>query len=356
MRFEIQCSNFSDFDPQSGKYVRCGGKASVSSDQIGQFVSCKKCGQQIEVIARSASPKPTSTKPRTGAKSKSAGKSIGGGSQKSNNLDSQQDGDLRIAAPLKRDKSDVMSMSFGDDQDASTLSEDQHDRCSKCGNINKSGKCTVCHHVERSFQKRSQQTGGEIKLVGFQRWFCNTVNEGVSIKLLEIGVHLSLGFIAVGTGILSIISLFGVAFGLVPGIVLLLLTICATLIYISMIIKGREFTRDPQAQLAWYQKPFWYGVLWVARAMNWQGYDSNLKDRRIIKRRGKKFGDAELAEIEGLKTCQVLDLEGTQVTDIAIRMLYGHRHLQCLVLKGTDTTHEAVFGFQQSHPRIWIWE
>lgn len=365
MRFEIQCSNFSEFDPQSGKYVRCGGKASVSSDQVGQFVSCKKCGQQIEVIARSATPKPASAKdrirPKSKPKSKPNQKSASKGPQsksssKSNNRDSQIDSDFRIAAPLKREKQDVMSMSFGDDQGISTLGEDPHDRCSKCGNISKSGKCTICHHVERSFKKRNHQEDGKIKLVGFQRWFCSTVNEGISIKLLEIGAHLSLGFIAVGTTILSIMSLFGLAFGVVPGIAFLLLTICATLFYISMIIKGREFSRDPQARLSWYQKPFWYGILAVARAMNWQNYDSNLKNRRIIKPSDKSFGDTDLANLEGLKNCQVLDLEGTQVTDVTIQMLYGHRHLQCLVLKGTNVTHDAVFRFQQSHPRLWIWE
>ena len=94
----------------------------------------------------------------------------------------------------------------------------------------------------------------------------------------------------------------------------------------------------------------------MARAMNWQNYDSKLKDRRITKVRDKMFGDAELAAVEGLKNCQVLDLEGTRVTDATIQMLYGHKHLRCLVLKGTNTTHEAVFRFQQSHPRLWIWE
>ena len=97
-------------------------------------------------------------------------------------------------------------------------------------------------------------------------------------------------------------------------------------------------------------------MLMAAKAMNWQHYDSNLKGRRITKQRGKAFGDAQLANIEGLKNCQVLDLQGTGVTDASLQLLYGHKHLQCLILKGTNTTHEAVFRLQQSHPRLWIWE
>ena len=354
MRFKIQCSNFSDFDPAAGKYVRCGEMASVSSDQVGQFVSCKKCGQQIEVIAQSASPKPAPAKQRPAGKSKRVRQPVSKGTQ--GDPSPSNDGDLRMAAPLKRERSDVMSMSFGDEQVASTLTEDQHERCSKCGNISKSGKCTVCHHVEQSFKRRKQPDDVKIQLVGFQRWFCRTVNEGVSIKFLEMGFNIGLGLLAAGTTLLSILSICGVGFGIVAGIVLLLLTICASLLYISMIIKGRQFTRDPGARLAWYQKPFWYAILAMARAMNWQNYDSKLKDRRITKVRDKMFGDAELAAVEGLKNCEVLDLEGTRVTDATIQMLYGHKHLRCLVLKGTNTTHEAVFRFQQSHPRLWIWE
>jgi len=354
MPIEIQCSNFSDFDPASGKYVRCGEKASVSREMIGKFVNCKKCGQQIEVIAHSALPK---TKPksksakqpaRTKANPKRRSEPVGG---------PQGDGELRMEAPLKREKSDVMSINFGEAQVESTLVQDQHDRCSKCGNISKSGKCTVCRHVEQSFKKRDQQIEDiKIELAGFQRWFCQTVNEGVSIKYLELGAHLGLGFIAVGTTVLSLLSICGLAFGVVSGLILLLITICASLIYISLIAKGRQFRRDPNAQLAWYQKPFWNGILLAARAMNWQNYDSNLKGRRITKIRNKTFGDAELANVEGLKNCQVLDLQDTSVTDASIQMLYGHKHLRCLVLKGTNTTHEAVFRLQQSHPRLWIWE
>ena len=356
MRFEIQCSNFSEFDPQSGKYVRCGGKAAVSSEQVGQFVSCKKCGQQIEVVARSASPSASVAQKPITSRAKSVQKSARKTHQDRPASFDFQRGDSQFAAPLKGSKTDIMSMNFGDEQDALTLREDQQDRCTKCGNISKSGKCTVCHHVERSFHKRNHHDNGKIKLVGFQRWFCKNVGEGISIKVLEMGTHVSLGFIAMALALLSIISLFGFAFGTLAGIIVLLLTIGASLLYINLVIKGRSFVRDPEARVAWYQKPFWHGILVIARAMNWQNYDSNLKDRQIIKPSDRSFGDNDLAKVDDLKTCQVLDLEGTQVTDTAIQMLYGHSHLRCLVLKGTQTTHQAVFRFQQAHPRVWIWE
>jgi len=363
MLIEIKCRNFSNFDSATGKYVQCGEKIVVSDDQIGQFVSCTKCDQPVEVIARSATEtleraKRTSQKKSSArSKSKTGQRSKAGGQSTGARRPSASDDELRMAAPMKREKTDVMAMDFGQEQIASTLNEDKHDRCSKCGNISKQGKCTVCRYVEPSFKKRHQPLEEvKIELVGFQRWFCKTMSEGVSVKFLEYGAHAGLGFIAAGTTLLSILSICGVAFGVGAGLVLLLLTACAAALYIGLIFKGKQFRKDPRAKLAWFQKPFWNGILLLARGMNWQNYDSNLKGRRITKHRGKTFGDVELANVEGLKNCQVLDLEGTQVTDAALQMLYGHKHLQCLVLKGTNTSHEAVFRLQQSHPRLWIWE
>ena len=365
MPIEIKCRNFSNFDSATGKYVQCGEKLVVSEDQLGQFVNCTKCDQPVEVIARSGSrPKQAKPQRQKASSQSSAPKSKTGRPAKSTRpqsagqlKSSASDDELRMAAPLKRERSDVMALDFGEEQIASTLNEDNHDRCSKCGNISRAGKCTVCRHVEPSFDKRHQPLEEvKIELVGFQRWFCNTINEGVSVKFLEYGAHAGLGFIAVGLTLLSIISLFGVAFGTVAGVILLFLTLCCTLLYIGLIFKGKQFRTDPRAKLAWFQKPFWNAMLMAARAMNWQHYDSNLKGRRITKQRGKAFGDAQLANIEGLKNCQVLDLQGTGVTDASLQLLYGHKHLQCLILKGTNTTHEAVFRLQQSHPRLWIWE
>lgn len=355
MPIEIKCRNFSNFDSATGKYVQCGEKLTVSKEQIGQFVSCTKCDQLVEVAARSGTSGSQQTKPRRQTKS-SVNRKSSRPVRLSARASASNDG-LQMAAPLKRERSDVMAMDFGEEQIESTLNEDQHDRCSKCGHISRAGKCTVCRHVEPNFDKRHQRLEEvEIELVGFQRWFCKTMSEGVPIRALEYGAHVGLGFIALGTTLFSILSIFGLAFGVVAGLVLLLLTLCATLLYIGLVFKGRQFRRDPRARLAWFQKPFWNALLLLARAMNWQHYDSNLKGRRITKHRGKTFGDVELADIEGLKNCQVLDLQDTSVTDATLQMLYGQKHLQCLVVKGADTTYEAVFRFQQSHPRLWIWE
>ena len=90
--------------------------------------------------------------------------------------------------------------------------------------------------------------------------------------------------------------------------------------------------------------------------MKWQNYDSALKGRTVIKVREKMFGDYELPELENLHRCQVLDLQGTNVTDQGLLHLYSLKHLQCLVLRKTKVSPEGVFRLQQSFPRLWIWD
>jgi hypothetical protein len=96
-------------------------------------------------------------------------------------------------------------------------------------------------------------------------------------------------------------------------------------------------------------------VLVMARFQKWEKYDGKLKDRRIIKVRDSSFRDPEIPQLEGFKTCQVLDLQGTAVTDTGLLDLYDLKHLQCVVLKQTNVTHQGVFRLQQSFPRLWIW-
>ena len=250
---------------------------------------------------------------------------------------------------------DVMSMDFSETEVQSTLSEDEHDRCTKCGNVSIKGRCSVCRHVEQSFEKLHQNLD-EIKIerVGFQRWFCRTMSDDSTLMFLEYGAHFGLGIIATMLLVLGGVNV--ATGGIVFGVALCVFTILAILLYVGLIYKGKQFRRDPRARLAWFQRPIWNGVLGLARSMKWQNYDSALKGRTVIKVREKMFGDYELPELENLHRCQVLDLQGTNVTDQGLLHLYSLKHLQCLVLRKTKVSPEGVFRLQQSFPRLWIWD
>ncbi|MFK7767133.1 MAG: hypothetical protein AB8B55_07915 [Mariniblastus sp.] len=399
MLIEIQCGNFSNFDASTGTYLTCAEKQIVSSDLAGTNVKCKKCGQDVEVPFDIGTTKKRESKPaapaeaprakRTREKGEARGQKTrkprtdgSAGQRRARNPGEAQSkqrpgrskpatakaqklktsgskrradptDELSLAAPTIRPKSDVMGMDFGD---SSTVARAKTERCKKCGNESVDGRCSVCKHVEPKFEKMNQSIQDiEIENVGFQRWFCETMNEGVSIKVLEYASHIMLGFLGlllVGAGI---ICLTGLGLGVFGGVVILTGVGLATALYCGLVFKGYQFQNDPRARLAWFQKPFWNFILMVARLMKWQAYDSRLKGRTIIRSRDKMFGDYELADHPDLKNCSVLDLQGTRVTDRGLLELYRLKHLRCVVLRKTSVSHEAIFRLQQSLPRLWIW-
>jgi hypothetical protein len=195
----------------------------------------------------------------------------------------------------------------------------------------------------------------EIQVVGCQRWLQQTMSEGVSVGFIALAGNLLVGAMAVMLGGISGLFLSGVGLGPVVGIALLFLTIVSTCFYLGLLFKCRQFMRKPVAQLAWFQKPFWRLLLFFARFMKWERYDSALKGRRVISIRDRMFGDYDVMELKGIKNVQVLDIQGTNLTDQGLLNLYELKHLQCVVLRRTKVSPEAVFRFQQSFPRLWIW-
>lgn len=369
MMIEFQCGNFSGYDKVRQQYVECGNKLIVSDEKIGEFVVCPKCKQQVEVpfglesagrkksvtrenvqdrtapaaSAGSKTPREKSrskTKPRAGKSKRAKGQQPGRGSE------------LKLAEPVKRPSSDLSSLSFGGSETDSKLPADNRPRCAKCGHfLNKSGRCESCGYVEQKFEKATQPIQDiKVGLAGFQLWFCETMTQGVSINALKYGAHFSLGFIAL---MLVVLAILGIG-GWIGALMVVVIAGCVAL-YVGLVVKGQQLASDPQAKLAWFQKPFWNAILFAARAMNWQNYDDRYKGRKIIDCRGEGITDGKIRELEGLGLCEVLDLERTPVTDQGLRQLYGLKNLHCVVLRKTQVTHEGVFRLQQTHPKIWIW-
>jgi hypothetical protein len=404
MLIEIRCGNFSNFDASLGRYVECEEKLIVSNDQLGSTITCTKCHQPVEVPydadtqILSTETRPESEPESVAKPTKSSNKSKGqskiqnkadrsrkpdGNSKKSARSKSapapstaarkskrtsptQGDPKNRVAKkrPAKKEtrksnkmgSKDVMSMDFNGQPIQSNLDVDRKERCKKCGNISIEGKCTVCRFVEPKFEKLYQPLDDvKIELAGFQRWFSRTMSEGVSMKLVEWASHIMLGLLGILLLVAAAVCIAGLGPGPIFGVILMLLILGIAGLYISFVFKGHQFLRDPNAKLAWFQKPFWNMVLAMARFQKWEKYDGKLKDRRIIKVRDSSFRDPEIPQLEGFKTCQVLDLQGTAVTDTGLLDLYDLKHLQCVVLKQTNVTHQGVFRLQQSFPRLWIW-
>lgn len=360
MKIEIRCGNFSEFDAALGRYVECGQKILVSANQVGETVKCPKCDQSVEVPYNIGSRAKLKSAVKTDKPNQRVRGASGTRQRKRSGAETpkatpQNQPQKRRRAAADMSRSDVMSMEF-DEQQSSPLQEDRKPRCRKCGHVVKEGRCTACRFVEPTFEKVYQPLEDiKIELTGAQRWAHKTISQGVPVKALEYTLHIGLGILGAILGVLGILGLTGVGIGVVGGILLLLLIGAVGLLYAGLIYKGHQFLRSPKARLAWFQKPFWNLLLTLSRSMKWTGYDSQLKGRKIIKVSDPGFTDHNVDELEGLKACEVLDLEGTAVSDATLYKLYELKHLQVLILKRTNVSHDGVFRLQQSVPRLWVW-
>ena len=166
------------------------------------------------------------------------------------------------------------------------------------------------------------------------------------VAVITSMIHFLFAIMSVGAAAL----IFFAATGLIR-VALFAAFLAAVFFYVALVYKSYDLMRNPHARLAWFQRPFWNTILWIARQNNW----SSNRDRTIIDKRGEPITDEEIDKIDNLKDVAVLDLSGTLITDEAFRFFYRMDRLQCLVLKDTDVTHSSVFRLQQTKPKLWIW-
>ena len=190
----------------------------------------------------------------------------------------------------------------------------------------------------------------KIEPAGMMLWFSQILSEGVPMKVLCGFANVAIPLLLIGFMTFSILVIGGFFGGL-----MFLMFFLALLLYLGMVFKGYQFLRDGNAQLAWFQKPFWYGILGYMRSRKWQGIDSRTKNRNVVDFHGEAITDESLLQRPELKSAQILDLEGTLITDATIEQLYKLKHLQCLVVRNTQASHLAVTRLQQSFPKLWIW-
>lgn len=204
------------------------------------------------------------------------------------------------------------------------------------------------HQETQPHQAALPRFEGKVVATGCQRWIGEIVSEGVPASVLGIVMHALFTAIALGSIALVFVSstgLFRVAsLGMIGAMMFF---------YVATAWKLFEFKRNPAARLAWFQRPFWIGVLWICRLRDWS--DGSGQERVVISKINEPLTDDELDRVKSLGDAQVLDLQGTQITDDAMRFFRRIENLQCLVLLETNVTHDAVFRLAQMRPKLWIW-
>jgi hypothetical protein len=362
MLIEFYCRN--QVVGADGRNSVCGKSLTAKSSQAGHLVNCPKCKSECEVplesseVDRKLESSDTGTPPRKKSSSKSRpGKPPRKKPGKSRTASSSDGDDLELAPieDIARPKSDLMSMDFqesGGSSRPAPIAKDRSKRCAECGKkLDDRGYCSSCKKGERKFEKVEMELDEiPMELAGFQLWFAGIANEGVSMRVLAWVFHVLITLFTFSLVVFGLVAISGIL-----GTVFVIFVLLFFALYVALCFKGYQFTRDPHARLAWFQKPFWNAVLMISRMMKWQAYDAKFKDRPIIDMRNKPLTDDKLTRIEGFRAAQVLDLEGTLISDEGLAPILKLKNLYCVVLRNTNVSHEGVTKLQQSIPRLWIW-
>ncbi len=343
MLIEFECSNQLDFDTAKNQPVACGKKLVVSEKQLGERIQCPRCKSTIQVPFEPPGTK-TKRKPKNQKKSAKPRQPVTQGAPAEHDAD-----DYGLSAPVDRPK-DAMSYVFEDTDEKSVLAGSE-DGCPKCGSsLDDFGNCTKCKFSKTVYESATTPFKKlKLKPAGFQKWFLATMSDQVSFSVVAFFFHAMMLFLTIAAFALSFVA--PSPFGLILGVT----SLVVGLTYMGMVFKGYQLASNPEAKLAWFQKPFWYGILLFARRLKWQGYDTRYKGRLILDLRNEPVSDDNVMSIKGLKKCSVLDLEGTKISDETLRELYGQSNLHCLVVRRTFVTHEGVVRLQQANPNLWIW-
>jgi hypothetical protein len=188
-----------------------------------------------------------------------------------------------------------------------------------------------------------------------QRWLIATINQALPARYLAIMVHVGLAIIVSLVGFATISALSHEKLSVIAGIAILFILFLVTIEYLAIVFKSYQFLIQPGARTAWFQKPIWLWILYLARKQNWKDYDSRLSNREVITVHDEDFFDHDLVDLDRFRYAHVLDLEGTKITDEGLEVLYSMKQLQCLVVRNTLVSNAEVYRFQQTFPRIWIW-
>jgi len=349
MHVQFLCPNVLP-DP-SGKNRPCGRQLRAPRNKAGRIAKCPQCGSKVKIPSRSDpqfladSPAPPVPNPTT------ADEDPLNFRFEQNDFDdpildgAARPGALELSPSPKNDGPDINART------ANFLPLDNVSRCRKCGKqTDKRGYCNSCNYSSASREKANVKPLDDIKIksTGMQLWLSNVVAEGVPPGILVVVLHVlfaaftAAAIFVVSTGTSGLMFVAAIAF-----------VLAIAFFYAATAWKTRQFRRDPYTQLAWFQRPFWDGILWYCRKNNWA--NPKKPKRVIIDQSQSSLTDQELDKVKNLKNASVLDLEGTMVTDEAFRYFYRIDDLQCLVLKDTAVSHEAVFRLQQTRPKLWIW-
>jgi hypothetical protein len=113
--------------------------------------------------------------------------------------------------------------------------------------------------------------------------------------------------------------------------------------------EATTISEDPLSRL------IWFGVLFVQRGLGWRFPQWPFPKARVLSLRDPKLDDDALFDLENLDEVDVIDLEGTAITNEGVLELADCKQLRFLVVRRTQVTAEAARKLQTALPKLWIW-
>lgn len=99
----------------------------------------------------------------------------------------------------------------------------------------------------------------------------------------------------------------------------------------------------------------WWAMLQIQRLSGWKFFHKSTIPLGVLERKTRDFDDAALDQTPELETTDVLDLEGSSVTDQGIAILRFYKNLKFLVVRDTQVTALGVKNLQYEFPELLIW-
>jgi hypothetical protein len=172
---------------------------------------------------------------------------------------------------------------------------------------------------------------------GLDRWFRSMMEEGESLDSVFMLFHALLAVAGI------VLAIFYHPWGwLVLGV--------ATVFYVGLLWVGRS-TGNYHRWSLWG----WEKLLGLYRRLGWRTLLPPFKARDCFIQHDLEFGDDQLMAMEDIFDYEVLDLEGTSITDRSLLHLAGCDRLQFVVVKGTPVTRKGVLRLQTMLPQVLVW-
>ena len=353
MPIKFTCTNILQYDAVNNRYEQCGASLEAAESDSGNQIKCVSCNQWTSVPVSStisaqsqpqAQPAPPTASPSAAVVSPSG------------NASPKVDSHIAVeAAPLTDTMSEFdQEFASNDASSFGSASQLQFDsfsvqrRCPRCDSvIDKSGKCTQCKYGREQVVDKNKDVPLEhieTKTAGCSLWLQSFLGENTSLALLATAIYVLFGVLAAMCGLAGL--MIGGPLIILVAMVIAPFAICG----VYMMQYWIRMNSKPAVPLQFWQRVPWEFLLSHLRSNSW-----NRSKDKIVDLSDQKMYDSEIATTPGIGRAEVVDLEGTELTDEGLLQLYQFRQIRCLVVRYTKVTPEGVFRLQQHNRKMWIW-